>query len=57
MKKPPKPKTQMLAFRITADLNEYLWARAARERRTRSNLVQLLIAEARQADKNHQPAA
>jgi hypothetical protein len=56
MKKSPKLKKLAVLIRVSHDLGEYIRERAAREKRSNSNLVELIVDEARQAEQS-QPAA
>lgn len=56
MKTKPR-KTSFIGARVTPDLDRYLRERADNERRPLGNLVAVLLEQARDADKNQQPAA
>lgn len=48
---------KLFHLRLEPDLREFIETRAARERRTMTNLIHLLLHEAHEADQNRQPAA
>ena len=48
---------KLFHLRLEPDLREFIESRAARERRSMTNLIHLLLHQAHEADQNKQPAA